>query len=109
MADGLHTKLQSIIGAGKKVYFQPDTNIKLTYPCIVYKMTGLPVEWADNIPYIEWTAYQVQYIYRDPDDTLVKGIMKHDLGFMSFSGTTVSSGVYTTTYQLITTLNRLDT
>ena len=34
------------------VYFQPPTNIKLEYPCIVYKRDFADTEFADDNPYM---------------------------------------------------------
>ena len=44
------------------VYYQPPSNVRMQYPCIVYK-PHLPEEVkADNDTYIEHTAWDIQFI-----------------------------------------------
>ena len=50
------------------VYFQPPTNTKLIYPCIIYKLERIGALYADNDPYRLYDKYSITYITRDPDD-----------------------------------------
>lgn len=50
------------------VYFQPPTNLMLSYPCIIYVLADVDVKRADNGPYTLYNRYTVTYITRDPDD-----------------------------------------
>jgi hypothetical protein len=52
------------------VYFQPPSNIKLQFPCIVYQREGGKSEYADNRPLWHTKRYQVTVIDRDPDTDL---------------------------------------
>jgi hypothetical protein len=52
------------------VYFQPPSNIKMNYPCIVYEVSGDQVERANNRLYFHTKQYQVTVIDRDPDSEL---------------------------------------
>lgn len=52
------------------VYFQPPSNEKLQYPCILYTRDGSHVEHADDRLYMHTKRYQVTVIDRDPDSTL---------------------------------------
>ena len=52
------------------VYFQPPTNVVLTYPCIVYKRDRAVTDFADNAPYAHRLRYQVTIIDRDPDSAI---------------------------------------
>ena len=54
----------------KKVYFQPPENIKLEYPCIVYKRDAEEPEFADNNPYLRTKRYLVTVIDQNPDSLI---------------------------------------
>jgi hypothetical protein len=69
----LQSLLQEILGLDN-VYFQPPTNIKLQYPCIVYERARMDVGFADNAPYRHTKRYKVTVIDRDPDSTLVDAV-----------------------------------
>ena len=57
---------EEILESGS-VYFQPPTNVKLVYPCIVYQRDYAKPEFADNSPYRNTKRYQVTVIDRNPD------------------------------------------
>lgn len=63
----LHVLLKEIV---VNVYFQPPTNVKLIYPCIVYKRSDALTEFADDLPYNITKRYQVTCINRDPDSDI---------------------------------------
>ena len=65
----LHKLLEETSGI-KNIYFQPPANFKLTYPCIVYKMTGLPRVHADDRPYVMQTEYSIIVIDKRPDSDI---------------------------------------
>lgn len=48
------------------VYFQPDTNVKLHYPCVVYTRDGDVPFRADNNHYISNWSYRLTVIDPDP-------------------------------------------
>jgi hypothetical protein len=52
------------------VYFQPPTNIQLSYPCIIYVRDGSDTKHADNRKYRRTKRYQVTVIDRNPDTDL---------------------------------------
>lgn len=52
------------------VYFQPGSSITMTYPCIVYELSDVKTEHANNSPYNHEKKYQVTVIDRDPDTTI---------------------------------------
>jgi len=52
------------------VYFQPPTNLKLLYPCIVYERDSAISAFANNRPYRYTKRYAVTVIDRDPDSAL---------------------------------------
>lgn len=67
LSDILHRLCQN-------VYFQPPTGTKLVYPCIIYKLDGINIRFADNNPYRLMDEYEVKYITRDADDMTVHDI-----------------------------------
>lgn len=66
----LNNKLRSILGSDA-VYFQPPSDIRLTYPCIVYNLDGADSDYANNDNYQVKKYYQVTYIDRRPDSPVV--------------------------------------
>lgn len=56
------------------VYFQPPPNVKLQYPCIIYKRNYLQTEFADDLPYRRTKRYQVTVVDRNPDSTIPDAI-----------------------------------
>ena len=63
----LHELLKTII---PNVYFQPPTNTKIQYPCIVYKRGFADTEFAGNNPYRYTKRYMVTVIDRNPDSAI---------------------------------------
>lgn len=57
-------------GIEPHVYYQPPKSVKMVYPCIIYKLSGIPDEHADNIRYFEHREYQLTVIDQDPDSAL---------------------------------------
>lgn len=66
----LQQMLETLFKRNPHVYHQAPKSQKMEYPCIVYKMTGIPDEHADNIRYFEHRAYQLTVIDEDPDSKL---------------------------------------
>lgn len=54
----------------KKAYFQPKNDIKLEYPCIIYKRDSAKTIFADNSPYRNTLRYQVTVIDLDPESDI---------------------------------------
>lgn len=59
--------LEGVLGS-RNVYFQPPENIKLKFPCIIFELSSLNRDYADNIPYVGAIRYSVMYVSRTPDD-----------------------------------------
>lgn len=51
----------------RSVYFQPDENINMSYPAIVYELDDQNAMFANNTPYRRQDAYQITLIDRNPD------------------------------------------
>lgn len=68
---GQRLNLQKLLEAiTTNVYFQPPTNIKLEYPCIVYKRDFANTKFADNVPYAHKKRYMVTVIDANPDSVI---------------------------------------
>jgi hypothetical protein len=65
----LQMLLESIIGT-RNVYFQPPANLRMQYPCIVYKRDTARTRFAGNLPYRYTKRYQVTLIDQDPDSVI---------------------------------------
>jgi hypothetical protein len=63
----LHQLLETFVS---NVYFQPPTNIKLEYPCIVYHRDFANTKFADGKPYDVVKRYMIMIIDRDPDSEI---------------------------------------
>ena len=75
----LDKKLRAILQEeiGKvNIYFQPPEGFKLTYPCIVYQKDTADHMFADNKVYQFTQAYQLTYMDKNPDNTVVERILK---------------------------------
>lgn|SRR5689334_25402207 len=70
----LQSLLETALGSDK-VYFQPPTNTKLVYPCIVYERRRGNVQFADNVPYLYEQGYTVTLIDPNPDSVISDAII----------------------------------
>lgn len=69
----LHEKFIKILGSSN-VYFQPPENLKLKYPCIMYKRGKEYTIFADNKLYMDKKRYIVTVIDYDPDSIILDKI-----------------------------------
>ena len=94
----LGRRLRDVSGI-QNVYFNPDTNTKLSYPCIIYLLDGNNTQFSDNALYsVKW-RYTVTLITRDPDaeerDKLLRGFI-----FIRFDRSYCSDGLHHFVYTL---------
>ena len=67
----LDASLQQISGAHSgHVYYQPPSNVQMTYPAIRYRTIRIDPRHADNIPYLLGTLYEVIVIDKNPDSVI---------------------------------------
>lgn len=52
------------------VYFQPGSNVTMTYPAIRYERDPALSRFADNVLFFRFKRYLVTVIDRDPDSTI---------------------------------------
>lgn len=65
----LHAILTGFSGV-EEAYFQPPEDLKLVYPCIIYKRISENVKFADNSPYFKMKQYRVTVLDYDPDSEI---------------------------------------
>lgn len=70
-----HNYLKEVTGLSN-IYFQPPSNIKLKYPCIVYDRLNIQNKPADNTVHITHVSYQVEVIDYSPDSEYVNKLSK---------------------------------
>lgn len=87
----LHQKLVTILGS-EHVYFQPPASIRMTYPAIVYSLDKITTTKADNKNYLKHNRYQIQYISRNPENTVVDDIL--ELPYASYDRRFVVDNLY---------------
>jgi len=52
------------------VYFQPPTNTKIQYPCIVYARDSADTKFADDLTYKFTIRYAITVIDQNPDSEI---------------------------------------
>lgn len=65
----LQTLLETTLGS-ENVYFQPPESIQLKYPCIIYKLSRISSNFADDRPYKLDNRYELMFITKNPDSSM---------------------------------------
>lgn len=72
----LHEELCALLGT-RNVYFQSPESIEMEYPCIVYALSGIDKNNANNKAYKTDKRYELTYMDYDPDSELPDKILSH--------------------------------
>lgn len=64
-------------GERYKVYYNPVSNIKLEYPCIIYRRKGIHQRHADDIRYHTHTSYQLTIIDKRVESPVVEKLLEN--------------------------------
>lgn len=80
------------------VYFQPPSNLKLSFPCIIYKLDSFDDRAADNRDYLTMDEYSITYVTRDPDDPNIRAIKQ--LPYCSMTNNTTADNLRHYYYRL---------
>lgn len=67
--EDLGSILREILGSSN-VYFQPPSNIRMNYPCIIYEYSSADTQFADDKPYIFMKRYTITVIDTNPDSDI---------------------------------------
>lgn len=70
----LQTLLEQILGS-RNVYYQPPESIKMTYPCIKYRLNDININKADDISYIKNRRYELIIMDTKPDNKAIDDIL----------------------------------
>lgn len=93
----LHEILKGILGTNY-VYFQPDSNIRMQYPAIVYNLSDLDSRHANNDPYTISTGYLVTHIDRNPDSDVPMKLAR--LRYSDFDRKFQADGLHHTVFNI---------
>lgn len=69
-------KLLETIADSRNVYFQPPASIFMKYPAIVYNLSDIENDHANNGVYNQHFAYDVIVIDENPDSEIVKKVSR---------------------------------
>lgn len=94
----LQMMLETLFKRTPHVYHQPPASVHLSYPCIVYKLTGIPGEHADNERYFNHREYQLTVIDTDPDSKLREKVA--ELKWCRFIRSFVNENLYHYVFEL---------
>lgn len=72
----LHEEFCDIL-RNRNAYFQPPASIKLNYPCIVYSISSVNKQNANDKMYKSMNEYKVVVIDSDPDSEIPNKIIAH--------------------------------
>lgn len=76
MARYLLQKILEDIMESSNVYYQPPENLKLKFPCIIYRKSKIQTIRADNGFYGKADQYTITYISKTVDDDIVLKILE---------------------------------
>lgn len=75
----LHDILINVLGTQgqieSRVYFQPPSTVKMSYPCIIYSRNQIDTTYADNKLYGYKDAYTVTVVDPDPDSEIPNRVL----------------------------------
>lgn len=74
-----------------RVYFQPPENLKLGYPAVVFHLTKIKVDHADDAPYKGAREYMITLITKEPEPDALEEILK--IPYTTLDSTYISDGM----------------
>lgn len=88
-----------LVGLGfSKVYFEPESNITMEFPCIRYELDDIYQDNAANKAYVRQKRYSVTAISTNPDDPLFEVFA--DLPLCRFDRSYRADHLYHQVYEL---------
>lgn len=94
----LHKRLCEILGSNQ-VYYQAPVNVKMQYPAIVYELSYLLSEHADNAKYLQRVKYKVTFITKEANPKTLE-TLNNEFGFI-FSTYYKADGLNHFTFNII--------
>lgn len=74
----LQKALEDILGSAN-VYYQPPANLRIIYPCIIYRKSKIHTIKADNRFYGRANEYTITYVSRTVDDDVILKILELEM------------------------------
>lgn len=65
----LQKSLEEILGS-RQVYFQPPETVHMIYPAIVYNLSNIYSDYADDVSYTKHHRYSIVLMHLDPDNEI---------------------------------------
>lgn len=93
----LSALLKEALGSDE-VYFQAGQNISMNYPSIVYALSDMDTNHANNDPYNIEKGYMVTHMDTDPDSEVPNKLAR--LRKCSFDRQYISDGLYHTVFTI---------
>lgn len=59
-----------------RVYFQPPENLKIGYPAVIFHLSKIKLDHADDVPYKGAREYSVTLITKEPEPEVLDEILK---------------------------------
>lgn len=87
----LSKKLRRILG-NNHCYFSPPTGLKMRYPCVIYDLSNVVTEKADNINYKKMRLWTITVIDTNPDSVIFEDILEA-FPYCSFDRSYVNDGL----------------
>lgn len=72
----LQEELEEILGS-RNVYFQPPESVKMKYDAIVYNLSDIRTNYADDRLYKKDKSYELTVISRNPDNNIAENLLNH--------------------------------
>lgn len=94
----LQNELVRVLG-NENIYFQPPTNTKIKYPCIIYKLNKVESKFADNKRYIAHKKYTITHIYQKYSQNLQDQLLD-SFDYINLDNPFCSDGLYHDVYTL---------
>lgn len=93
-----HNKLKEVLG-NNNVYYNPPSTTKLQYPCIIYNLSDIRINKANNNVYLLDHVYQVTLIgIKVTDDT--KDKILTEIPYSNFNRSYINNGLYHYVYTI---------
>lgn len=96
----LQTELEEVMNGSGKVYYLPEANVTIKYPCIIYELSNEDFLRANNRPYHSFDSYDVTIIDRDPTSDIPERLVRHGFSGIRFDRRYLSDNLYHTVYKI---------
>lgn len=93
-------ELEAVMGDSGKVYYLPESNVTIDYPCIVYELKTQETSYCNNRVYNTTDTYDVTIIDPDPTSDIRDRLIRHGFNGIRFDRRYKSDSLYHTVYQI---------